>query len=175
MIQIFTTQLSGVIKSIQDQQAESLEDAGRLLAQTMIADGTIYIYGEKEMAAVSAEALYGKEAFTNFKPLPADFPLDAIEPQDRVLLVTRISTDSTCLSLAKKLYEHGIAFVAISSIHSADDPLVELADVHINLDADRSLVPQDDGSRIGYPASLAALYTYFCLHLTITDILCEYD
>ncbi|WP_100405751.1 DUF2529 family protein [Bacillus solitudinis] len=174
MIQIFTTQLTGLMKAIQEKQIDSLEDAGRLLAQTIIAKGTVYVYGTKEMAAVSAEALYGKEALGTFLPLANQGNMHTPGVQDRVLLVSR-SSDEDILVLARDLYKNSIPFVAISTVEEADDELVTLADVHINLDVTRSLVPQDDGSKIGYPASLIALYTFFCLHLTIHDIISEYE
>ena len=94
---------------------------------------------------------------------------------DRVLLITRYSSDPQALQLAKKLTEKQIPFVAISThIEESHETLVELADVHIDLQLIKGLLPNDAGERFGYPSSMAALYVYYGLKFTIDEILAEY-
>ena len=53
-------------------------------------------------------------------------------------------------------------------------PSSELADVHIDLQLIKGLLPNDAGERFGYPSSMAALYVYYGLKFTIEEILAEY-
>ncbi|TRY18482.1 DUF2529 family protein, partial [Geobacillus sp. LEMMJ02] len=69
MLKILSTQLTGVFQRISTQEEEQFEDAARLLAQAVISNGTIFIYGIDEMEAVAAEALYGAEKLPNVKRL----------------------------------------------------------------------------------------------------------
>ncbi|WP_375162354.1 DUF2529 domain-containing protein [Bacillus sp. V3B] len=173
---MFTTQLHGLFQRIQEKQSEWIEDGARLLAQAAIADHTIYVYGTAEMDAVVCEALKGAEPLSHTTSLHSVDDLGQLTMMDRVLLVSRYSTDSEALQLAKKLSEKGIPFVAIAShIESNKETIVDLADVHIDLQLKKGLIPNDDGGRSGYPFSMAALFVYYALKLTIEEILVEYE
>ncbi len=154
-----------------------MEDAARLLSQALIGDGNVYIYGKDEMAAVAAEALYGKEKFENIKPLLEKGKMAKLTAADRVLLVARYSHDREMLKLIEHLSEQGVLIVGIiaQSTEVHEKQWSDCVDVLIDLNVSNSLVPTDSGERIGYPASLMALYTYFCLHLLIVDFLSEYE
>ena len=175
MLKMFATQLNGLFNRIQENQLESIEDGARLLSQGAIAEGTIYVYGANEMAAVSHEATLGSEPLSFCSTMHHDESLDHLENRDRVLLITRYSSDPEALQLAKKLVEKRIPFVAVSThIEENQETLVELADVHIDLQLKKGLLPDDAGNRIGYPSSMAALYVYYGLKFTIEEILAEY-
>jgi hypothetical protein len=172
---MFATQLNGLFNKIQENQMESIEDGARLLAQSIISDGTIYIYGPDEMAAVSSEALLGFEPLSHCTILQPDEPLELLGNTDRVLLITRYSSDPKALQLAKKLSEKTIPFVSICThMEEGSENLSELADVHIDLQLKKGLLPNDEGGRIGYPSSMAALFVYYGLKFTIEEILAEY-
>lgn len=165
MLKMFTTQLTGLFKRIEEKEEFSFEDGARLLAQGQ----NIYLVGFREMKAVEFEALEGAEplkgALTN---------IDAATSADRVLLFTRTTGDEEAVDLAGKLQEKGIPFVTVST-SVPDGKLEELADVHINLQLTKSLLPDDFGNRYGYPSSMAALYVYYGLKFTIEEILAEYE
>jgi len=165
-MKMFTTQLTGLFKRIEEKEEFSFEDGARLLAQGQ----NIYIVGFKEMKGVEFEALEGAEplkgALTN---------VNAAKSADRVLLFTRHSDDQEAVELAGTLHEKGIPFVAVSTPVSEDGKLEELADVHINLQLTKGLLPDDLGNRYGYPSSMAALYVYYGLKFTIDEIFAEYD
>lgn len=59
MIKIFTTQLIGRLKMMEEKEIYNLEDAARLLAQALVGEGNIYIYAEQGLDGVLAEALHG--------------------------------------------------------------------------------------------------------------------
>jgi hypothetical protein len=164
-MKMFTTQLTGLFKRIEEKAEFSFEDGARLLAQGQ----TIYLVGFREMKAVEFEALEGPEplkgALTN---------VDAATPADRVLLFTRTTADEDALVLAGKLKEKDIPFVAVST-SVPDGKLEEMADVHINLQLLKGLLPDDFGNRYGYPSSMAGLYVYYGLKFTIDEILAEYE
>ncbi|KMK78231.1 DUF2529 family protein [Alkalihalobacillus pseudalcaliphilus] len=176
MIQIFTTQIQGLMKQIQTKQEEAIEDGARLLAQARVGDGFIYIHGDLEMKAVEMEALYGADQLPHIKPLQVNGQLADVGMNDRILYISRNSEEPKAIETLKPLSEKGIPIVAMGTVFDEDeqDSVHHLADVFINLQVKRSLVPLDDGTRIGYPASLVALYTFFYLSLTLKEILAEY-
>ncbi len=155
---------------------DMMEDAARLLSQALIGDGNVYIYGKDEMVAVAAEALYGKEKLEHVKPLFEKGVMAELDPADRVLLISRNAYDEEMIDVVEQVSANGILIVGMSAVQNdLKKQWIDWTDVHLNLNVHNSLVPTDSGERIGYPASLMALYTYFCLHLLITDFLSEYE
>ncbi|WP_342433610.1 DUF2529 domain-containing protein [Neobacillus sp. FSL H8-0543] len=170
MLKMFTTQLTGLFKRIEEKEEFSFEDGARLLAQAPVGDGSIYIFGTNEMKAIAHEALEGAEPFANAKLFTA---IDELTIADRVLLFTRTSSDKKAIELAAQLQEKEVPFVAVST--DTDGQLTGLADVHINLRLTKALLPDDSGNRYGYPSLMAALFVYYGLKFTIDEILAEYD
>ncbi|WP_284036680.1 DUF2529 domain-containing protein [Neobacillus sp. 114] len=175
MLKMFTTQLTGLFKRIEEKEEFAFEDAARLLAQAPVGDGSIYIYGEKEMKAVAAEAVDGAEPLKSARALSMESVAD-LDIADRVLIFARISTDEAPLSIASQLQEKGIPFVAVSTaVDESTGGLAEIADVHIDLRLTKGLLPDEFGNRIGYPSSMAALFVYYGLKFTIEEIIAEYE
>lgn len=177
MLKMFTTQLTGLFKKIAEEEEFSLEDGARLLAQAPAGDGAIYLYGTHEMKAVLAEATEGAEPLRSAKILPDPAALTGLTEADRVLMITRYATDAAAVECANRLKQQGIPFVGMSSVQAEKDgeDLSELADVHINLQLTKGLLPDEDGSRFALPFSMAALFAYYALSFTINEILAEYE
>lgn len=172
MLKIFSTQLSGLFKTI-SQDEYAIEDAARLLAQAVIGDGHIYIHGFKEMNGVVSEALEGADALSNCKAMP---DIEQITSVDRVLLFTRNSDDPEAMALAQQLEELNVPFVGVSTVHDEmKTGLHDLAHIHINLNVKRGLVPTDTGERVGFPSLLVALFTYHGIQLTLSELLDEIE
>jgi len=173
MIKIFTTQLNGYFNRILDQEEFQIEDGARLLAQAIVGEGAIYIYGSHEMAGILNEALYGAEPLRYVKPLKN---LDDITQTDRVLLFSRFSHDDDVIEKAKQLSQKGISMVGVSTIidHKGES-LEEYVDIHIDTKLKKPLIPTDDGSRTGFPSLMLSLYVYYCLTFTLKEILSEYE
>ena len=173
MIKMFTTQLTGLFKRIYDKQEFEIEDGARLLAQAAIGQGNIYMKGYGEMEAVTAEALNGAE------PLPSAKRYDAsveLTEADRVLIVTRYSTDEEAVALGKKLSAEGVPFVAVSGVVEGEESLLDLADIHLDTKLIKGMLPGDEiGERVSFPSSMAALYLYFALGFVIREMLEEYE
>ncbi|WP_019153992.1 DUF2529 domain-containing protein [Robertmurraya massiliosenegalensis] len=173
MLKMFSTQLTGLFNRIHEKEEFSFEDGARLLAQAAVGDGLIYLYGKQEMAAVLAEAFDSKEPLQNAKRW--DGNEENITVADRVILFSTYSDDEEAVCAAKWLAGRMIPFVAVSThISDGEATLAELADVHINLGLKRALLPDEDGSRFGYPASMAALFVYYGLAFTLREILADY-
>ncbi len=171
MLKIFLTQLNGYLQKITTEEDLPIEEGGRVLAQTIINNGSIHIKGLKEMAGVELEALYSAEPLQQARPLE----LEDIQSIDCVLLVSRYSTDEEAIILAKQLRERGVPIIGISTQkEDNEDSLQYYTDVHIDTKLVRSLVPMDDGSRFGYPGIVTALFAYYGLTLTMNEILAEY-
>jgi hypothetical protein len=173
MIKMFTTQLTGLFKRIYDKQEFEIEDGARMLAQAAIGQGSIYIKSYGEMEAVTAEALFGAE------PLPSAKRYDSsveLTEADRVLIVTRFSTDEDAVAFGKKLASEDIPFVAVSGLIEGEETLLDTADVHLDTKVIKGMLPGDEiGERVSFPSSMAALYLYFALGFVIREMLEEYE
>ncbi|PWW31151.1 uncharacterized protein DUF2529 [Cytobacillus oceanisediminis] len=173
MLKMFSTQLSGLFKRLQEKEEFAIEDSARLLAQAAAGDGKIYIYGTKEMSGIGYEATQSQEPLRDAAIWKMD---DEISETDRFIIFSRNSDDEEAIELAKTLADKDIPFVAVST-EKADsiDNLANLADVHIDLKLTKGLLPDEEGNRFGYPASMAALFVYYGIKFTIEEILAEYE
>ncbi|MGD7042960.1 DUF2529 domain-containing protein [Jeotgalibacillus proteolyticus] len=171
MLKMFTTQLSGLFSRLHGKEELLMEDAARLLAQAAVGEGTIYIKGFEEMQGVAEEALNGEE------PMACALQLQNVEDldgADRVLIITRRSTDEPALSLGKKLQDKQIPFTVISGVvKDAENDLTSLADVHLNTQLVKGMLPDEDGSRFGFPSLMAALYLYHGLKFSLDEMIIE--
>ncbi|MFX3624408.1 MAG: DUF2529 domain-containing protein [Ectobacillus sp.] len=174
MLKIFSTQLSGYFKKIAEQEEIHIEDGARLLAQAAIGSGAIYIHGVREMGAVTLEAIYGEEPLSGARALFENGKMADITPADRIILVTRFSTDEKAIALAQKLQEQGHMIVGISALKEGAQSLEQFTDVHIDTKLLKALIPDEEGSRYGFPSAMTALFTYYGLAFTIKEILAEY-
>ncbi|OLO42254.1 hypothetical protein BTR23_03250 [Alkalihalophilus pseudofirmus] len=177
MLQIFTTQLSGKMKMVKDTYEDVFEDCSRILAQSIISGHTIYLFATGEMKCVLPQALYGNDRFENVKLVEDANNVPTLKDQDSFLIFAPSSLDESSLKMARLVAEQNNSIMAVignKGTDQSDKGLEELVDLTINLQV-HSMVPQDDGSRIGTPVAVLALYVYHCLHLTIVDILAEYE
>jgi uncharacterized phosphosugar-binding protein len=176
-VKIFSTQMIGYLKKIAEEEEMAFEDGARLLAQALIGDGRILLHGFHEMEAVVIEALYGQDKLPKAVRLMENGHLrHDIDETDRVLLIARFSNDKDAIRLAERLKQQGLEIAAISAVVKDEQPsLVDIVDVHIDSKLVKPIIPKDDGSRIGFPTVITASFAYYCLLLTIYDILEEYE
>ena len=174
MLKMFSTQVLGVFNRLQSQEELMMEDSARLLAQAIVGNGRVFIFATKEMKAVAYEATEGLEPLKNAYIWNAEH--DEVFETDRFLIVTRHSTDKDAVEMGKQLAAKGIPFSAISTeLSNGEESLVDLADVHIDLKLVKGLLPDENGNRFGYPASMAALFAYYGIKFIIDEILMEYE
>lgn len=169
MSKIFTTQLIGRLKKIEEQEFD-IEDASRVLAQALVGEGSIYIYGKGEFRSVYLEAKFGQEPLQKVQ----EWTLDShhnLSTADRVLICSRSANNDDCIVLAKQLRKIQVPFVVMSSIgKNESNPFENLADVFINLHIDLGLVPTDSGEKKMYPHAVAALYAYHLLKYKMDEM-----
>ena len=177
MLKMFSTQLSGLFKRLQEKEEFSIEDGARLLAQAAAGEGTIYLYGAGEMGAIPLEAIHGVEPLKGAALLQLE-QASEVTSADRVLIVTRHSNDREAVELAQKLSNSGHSLVGVSTAvpnEGGSPGLDTLADVHIDLKITKGMLPDDYGNRFGQPTSMAALFIYYGLKFTIDEIMAEYE
>ncbi|MED4403853.1 DUF2529 family protein [Metabacillus fastidiosus] len=177
MMKIFTTQLMSYLKRITEQEELAIEDGSRLLAQASIGDGTIYFYGYKELEGVTMEATKSSELIPNAKPLfDENGKMAEVEREDRVILFTHRSSDEEAIQIAKELAEKDLQIVGVSAkVKDLEQDLETITDVHIDSKLLRPLIPDDDGSRYGFPALITSLFVYYAINFTLKEIMSEYE
>lgn len=177
MMKIFMTQLNGHFNRIHEQEEPAIEDGARLLAQAAVGSGTIYIHGFDELGGIIGEAVLSSEPLPSAKPLfLADGTMNKLTDADRVLLFTHRSTDPKAIELAGMLREIGAGTVGVSCFMKDEEAgLDEMVDVHIDSKLKKGLIPDEDGSRYGYPALMTSLFAYYALSFTLKEIISEYE
>lgn len=176
MLKLFTTQVATLLKRISEEEEFQIEDGARLLAQAPIGDGSIYLFGTNEMKAVELEALFGAEPLKGAKALNTS-NLDFLSEADRVLLISRFSTDEEAVEVANALWDKGIPFVSVSTIvdEEAESPVSDSADVFIDLKLTKGLLPEEFGNYFCLPFPLVGLFAYYAMKIEIDEMLSEYD
>nr|MBU6863889.1 DUF2529 family protein [Streptococcus oralis] len=76
-----------------------------------------------EMEGVVAEALFGAEPMKQAKRLFENGKEVEVTSADRVLLISRFSTDEEVVAMAKKLQADGHSIVGISAIQEGTESL----------------------------------------------------
>ncbi|MCY8499146.1 DUF2529 domain-containing protein [Bacillus atrophaeus] len=172
MLKIFTTQLTGIFSRIQDKESEAIEDGARLLAQAVVSGHSIYLYGANELLGILHEASAGREPFPSIKVFPDS--IEHITESDRVLMFCSSPGTEEEQALAKELYEKGAGVVCVSPVVKDQNGIEQYCDVHIDTKLKMPLVPDEDGTRFGFPSLMVGLYVYHALSFTLKEILQEY-
>lgn len=185
MLKIFTTQLLGVFRQIEEKNEELLEDCARLFCQTILSDGKIFIHGAKGMSGITEEATTGKNALPHAQPwsgtaniqsmdavlycangpMPHDAQKDLLEVHQKGGTVILLTTEESVLSNWN---------VSAMEASQPGPELPQDAPLVLSIGKQRPLVPLENGDKAGYPDALAALYLYHALYLNVLDILEEY-
>ncbi|WP_085522607.1 DUF2529 family protein [Tuberibacillus sp. Marseille-P3662] len=173
MHKIYQTQLQGIFENINENSAFDIEDGARLLTQASIADGTIYCWGMGRMIGVAYEAVCGPNAIPEAQFLFQNEELVATTERDRALIIDDTSQTADVADTAKQLQARGTSCVIITP--QTVPQWASMTDIVINTDSNRSMIPMDDGQKVGHPSTLAAFYAYHLLYLSTYEILTEQD
>lgn len=174
MLKMFSTQVLGVFNRLQSQEDLMIEDSARLLAQSIIGNGRVFIFATQEMKAVAFEATESQEPLKNTFIWSEEH--HELFETDRFLIISRYSTDKEAVDMGKQLTAKGIPFAAISTeLSNGQESIVDIADVHVDLKLLKGLLPDEEGNRFGYPASMVALFVYYGIKFIIDEILSEYE
>ena len=151
----------------------NIEDSARLLAQALVGDGFIYLHGTNEMEGVVAEALFGAEPMKQAKRLFENGKEAEVTSADRVLLISRFSTDEAVVEIAKTT-RRGTLYCRHFCSSRRYESLERYTDVHIDTKLLKGLIPDDEGNRYGFPSLIVALFAYHGIKFTIDEMLNEY-
>ncbi|WP_096437665.1 DUF2529 family protein [Alteribacter populi] len=175
MQKIFATQLQGLINQLHKSEEETIEDGGRLIAQSIVSGGRIGLYGTGDMAGILVQGIRGVDRFENALIIE-ESDLESLDELDTVILFSPSPHEATTCMVADSLREQQIQTVAVFTGEKRDEgpSLEDLTDVAIDLGVDRGLIPGEDGERIGQPRLLMALYAYYALYFTTKEILDEH-
>ncbi|MBB6453923.1 hypothetical protein HNQ94_002374 [Salirhabdus euzebyi] len=172
MLQMLATQLIGEFNKIKENEWQHIEDVSRTLSNTIIGDGNIYWYGNKEMKGLLAEIVEGAEPFPDSKAYdPNETDLSEL---DRLVIATRFSDDTEILPYIKKAQATGAEVIVLCAVKSTEDEIIQQANFYVDTKLTESLIPMDNG-RIGFPSLLTMLFVYYGIYLTTQDILSDFE
>ncbi|WP_257347498.1 DUF2529 domain-containing protein [Pseudalkalibacillus decolorationis] len=170
MLKIFTTQLFGVFRNIQEKNEETIEDCSRLIAQTVTAGGNIYLKGFDELGAVTTAAIVGDEKLPSVAPYNNEMSLG---PTDCLLIFTKTSDDPRLEEMLAIAHRSGASFITVGAIVENEELINK--DFHIDTTLVQGLVPTETGDRSGYPTVMCGLYIYHALVFNTLEMLEEYN
>lgn len=172
MLKIFTTQLMGKFKNIQDNHDMVIEDISRLLAQTITGGGTVYFQGQNELQGVALEAIDGTDRLPSCAILD---PETELTDRDTVMMFGKYNDDESFAKLATEHKETGASVIGVAATRKDQaQALRDAVHFYINTGLTSGLVPDEDGERIGHPSLLVSLFVYHAIYLTTKEILDEH-
>lgn len=169
-MKMLTTQLSGLLDRIAQNNEDSIEETARLLAQATVGEGRIIIAGFDELAVVQTVATANEQSFLGAIMY---HPTLNIGHEDRVWIFTRSSHDEKVLELARSLAKEFIPFAAVAPEKEDDLELADLAMTYISTGLLRGLLPGEGGERIVEPHALAALFVYEAVKISYDEMLVD--
>ncbi|UCZ53047.1 DUF2529 domain-containing protein [Bacillus shivajii] len=173
-MKIFRTQLQNFINRT-DEYEEQFEDAARIIAQSIISDGDLWIYGESELEGIVSQAVSGVDPLPTIKVANTN---TAFTHLDTLLVFSTDPASTGTKTIVEKGKKAGCEVIGVSSHSSQSDQEQEwitLCNFHFSTGLSQGLVPTDDGNRIGTPHLLIALHIYYALYFTLQEYLEEYD
>lgn len=163
MLKIFNTQLNGIFKKIDMQEAE-LDIAGRLLAQAVVGEGKIYVKGFGDLKFFEEFAANSKENLFDAAVYISDALVDGT---DRILVMSDAYDESTA-EFVDSLEARDIDYVLVCNKHE------DIRSMNfIDLSTPRALVPTEDFSRIITPHMMAMNYIYYAIYSVMHEMLIE--
>ncbi len=172
ILKIFTTQVLGKCQEIASKEEERIEEASRVLAQTILSDGQLYFAGTSELAGLPFAATMGDERLPKSQFLFEDGTLPTLTPLDCVVLFSKEGQDGETFAIIEEIKKTSATIIGISRNEAS--PLSEQVDFHISYHLEDGILPTDEGGRTGYPHAFLAHYVYYALSLNTIEILEEY-
>ncbi|MBU9724346.1 MULTISPECIES: DUF2529 family protein [Bacillaceae] len=170
-MKIFQTQLQGLLNQIDNNEAE-LEDAARLVAQSIISDGDVWIYAEDEMIGVVAQAMHGSDSLPNLSLGEQGALFDSM---DTLLVFSPHKLSKDALNVVLSAKEEGANIVGVSSESTPHEgeAWTDHCTLHFSTGIKNGLVPTESGNRIGMPHLIVALHYYYGLYFSVMEMLEE--
>ena len=170
-MKMFFTQLQGLTKGIEEQE-DMIEDAARLLAMSIVGDGSVYWYGEGDMDGIVTQAMTGDDGIPDSKRWS---DAQSLSEQDTVVICTKWRDSVSASDVAKRAEEAGATVIGITSALSVSEgnrDWTRRTELLLVNGVSQGLIPSEDGeTRIGTPHLLAGLHVYYSLFFILRDIL----
>ncbi|WP_096185900.1 DUF2529 family protein [Evansella halocellulosilytica] len=175
-MKIFRTQLQGLITNI-DEFEEQFEEASRVIAQSIISDGELWIYGEKEMQGIVAQATEGDDPFPTVRIASER---TAFSELDTLIVCSTDPYSEQTKKIVEKARESGCQIIGISSHDTTlkeqnRSSWTDACQFYFSTGVKQGLVPTEEGNRIGTPHLLIALHIYYALYFTLQEYLEEFE
>ncbi len=169
-MKIFETQMKGLIEKL-NRYTEELEDAARVISQSIVSDGQIYWYGEGEMSGIISQACSGADGFDN--SLVADMTT-SFSDMDTLIIASPNVVAPSVKDLMENASAAGSSVISIYSFDESEqvDPI---ADFSFCTGVNQGLVPMESGKRIGRPHLLVGLHLYYQLYFAVMEMLEEHE
>lgn len=174
-MKMFFTQLQGVTDQLSSQE-ESLEDAARLMAMSIVGDGEIYWYGEGEMDGIVTQATTGKDGVPDSKRWNNAVTFSYL---DTVVVSSEWRNSASAMKIVTNAKDHGATVIGLTSLVPPDDQDLDWtknADVLLDNGIAKGLIPGDldeADARIGTPHLLAGLHVYYTLYFILLEMLAD--
>ncbi|MBU9710743.1 DUF2529 family protein [Evansella tamaricis] len=180
-MKIFHTQLQGLIQQLGGCE-DKLEDAARLIAQSIVADGDVWIYAEDEMIGVVAQAMHGTDSLPNLSLGEQGSLFDSM---DTLLVFSPHKWSKDAMKVVMDAKGAGTNIIGVSSestpqretdmLSGEKGAWIDNCTLHFSTGIKHGLVPTEDGNRIGAPHLIMGLYIYYGIYLTVMEFLEEYN
>lgn len=167
-MKIFDTQMKGLFEKLK-RYDEELEDAARVISQSIVSDGQIFWYGEGEMQGIVSLACYGEDGFDNSLVANENTSFSAM---DTFIVASPNISDPFVRILIDNAEGAGASVITIYSFAESDH---SVADFSFCTGVKHGLVPMESGKRIGSPHLLVALNLYYQLYFAVMEMLEEHE
>ncbi|WP_078593485.1 DUF2529 family protein [Evansella clarkii] len=177
-MKVFQTQLQGLLNKYEEFE-DKTEDFARIISQTIISDGQLWIYGEKEMHGITDQALSGTDALPTIMEAVPD---SAFSSLDTILIWSPdpLSKDACKIaSAAKKAGAQVLGFTSELNKNKEEEVQGNLwqeeCSMFLSTGVKGGLVPTEEGNRIGAPHLLTALHLYYLVFFNVMEFLEEHE
>ncbi|PYZ92471.1 hypothetical protein CR194_12420 [Salipaludibacillus keqinensis] len=167
-MKIFDTQLKALTEKL-TQYDEDIEDAARILAQSIVSDGRIYWYGENEMKGIVTQACLGEDRIADSFLADESTSFSAM---DTLVVMSQDLSENMIETLTNKAVQGQSTVIGIHS-NIEDSSVVDL-DFSFTTGVKNGLVPMESGNRIGSPHLLIGLHLYYKLYFAVMEMLEEH-
>ncbi|MDG5787349.1 DUF2529 family protein [Evansella sp. AB-P1] len=180
-MKIFQTQVQGLLNRFTDIEDE-LEDAARMIAQSIISEGKVWIFGEKEMKGIIHQAVEGEDSFPNI--MEGTIGGHSTQQLDTVIVFSPDPHSQWADHVVSTAKEVPCNVIGVSSERNLaatspaesnnDTSWGEKCDLFFSTGVKRGLVPTESGQFLGHPHLLVGLHIYYLLYLTTMEFLEEH-
>ncbi|MGJ9385433.1 DUF2529 family protein [Salipaludibacillus sp. CF4.18] len=176
-MKIFDTQVKGLVNKLIDYE-EELEDAARVMAQSIVSDGHLYWTGEKEMDGIITQACFGTDGLSGSKRWSKEITLSEM---DTLVIVSPSKHSSWANDVIDIVKDSSVSIIAIYSHETIEEnsdqsqTWIDTCDFAFFTGVDKGLVPMESGARIGNPHLLIALQIYYQLYFAVAEMLEEHE